>query len=75
MRELIIGGRYQHYKGNFYKVLCVANHSETQEKMVVYQAEYGEKEIWARPLAMFLEKVTVGGEEKERFSLVEEKGE
>ena len=71
MRELIIGGKYQHYKGNRYKVLCVAKHSETEEEMVVYQAEYGEKQIWARPLAMFLEKVRINGEELDRFRLVE----
>ncbi len=71
MRELVIGGKYQHYKGNFYKALCLAKHSETEEELVVYQAEYGERQIWARPLAMFLGKVRIDGEETDRFRLVE----
>ena len=33
---------YRHFKGNNYKVLCVAMHTEVQEKMVVYQALYGD---------------------------------
>ena len=43
-------GVYKHYKGNEYLVLGIANHSETLEKMVVYQALYGEYKIWVRPI-------------------------
>ena len=39
------------------------------EQMVVYQALYGEQGIWVRPLAMFLEDVTIEGETKPRFAL------
>ena len=60
-------GRYQHYKGNFYQVLHLAKHSETEEDMVVYQPEYGEKAIWVRPLAMFTETITVEGKRVKRF--------
>ena len=53
MRELVIGGRYVHYKGNEYTVIAVANNSETLEEMVVYRAEYGDKGVWVRPKTMF----------------------
>ena len=49
MRELVIGGRYVHYKGNEYTVIALANNSETLEEMVVYRAEYGDKGVWVRP--------------------------
>jgi hypothetical protein len=54
-------GRYRHFKGNEYTVLGVARHSETQEEMVVYRQEYGDRSLWVRPLAMFQEMVTVEG--------------
>ena len=64
-------GRYRHYKGNEYLVLGTAQHSETRERVVVYQALYGERGIWVRPVGMFAETVVVGGEEVPRFELVE----
>ncbi len=45
-------GLYRHFKGNEYRVLCTATHSETLEPMVVYQALYGQRGIWVRPAAM-----------------------
>lgn len=65
-------GIYRHFKGNLYKALFLANDSETTEKMVVYQALYGEKEIWVRPLKMWNESVTLpSGEVVKRFTYVE----
>lgn len=61
------GKKYRHFKGNEYMVLHLAKHSETEEEMVVYQALYGERGIWVRPLNMFLEKVEVGGKSVDRF--------
>lgn len=72
MRELIVGGRYRHYKGNEYTVLGVARHSETLEEMVIYRAEYGECGIWVRPMDMFLETVVVHGETVYRFAYIGE---
>ena len=63
-------GKYRHYKGNEYEVLGVANHSETLEKMVVYRALYGEKEIWVRPLYMWDEEVVVEGKTVKRFEFI-----
>lgn len=67
-------GRYRHYKGPEYKVLMVATHSETEERLVIYQALYGEYGYWARPLTMFTETVVVDGVERPRFELVEAAG-
>ena len=50
-------GLYRHFKGNLYRLLYVAKHSETLEPMVVYQALYGEHGIWVRPAAMWNEQV------------------
>lgn len=70
MRELKIGGRYRHYKGGEYRVVGTAKHSETQEEMAIYEALYGEFEIWARPLEMFLEDVEIDGEKVPRFTKI-----
>ena len=43
-------GRYRHYKGRDYIVLGIARHSETQEELVVYRQDYGERGLWVRPL-------------------------
>jgi hypothetical protein len=61
-------GKYRHYKGNDYEVIGVATHSETREAMVVYRPLYGEMALWVRPLAMFMENVTVDGKEVPRFA-------
>ena len=63
-------GRYQHFKGNFYQVLHVAKHSETEEEHVVYQPEYGDRDIWIRPLTMFDETIERDGKVLKRFSYV-----
>ena len=66
------GKIYKHYKGNLYKVLCIANHSETLEKMVVYQALYGNGEIWTRPLSMWSDRVLVDGKQTARFEEIKD---
>lgn len=66
--KLVQRGVYQHYKGNLYRLLDVALHSETLEELVVYQALYGERVIWVRPLAMFFESVECNGKTVPRFT-------
>jgi hypothetical protein len=69
-------GKYQHYKGRFYKVIGVARHSETLEELVVYMALYNSKKfgrnsLWVRPKKMFLEKVDINGKKVPRFKFIE----
>lgn len=68
MIRFIEPGLYQHYKGPFYQVIEVAQHSETEEPLVIYRALYGDKGLWARPLSMFAETIEIDGVTKPRFA-------
>ena len=70
MEQIIIGGIYKHFKGNSYKVLALAKHSESLEDMVVYQALYDVGQVWVRPVKMFLEKIERDGKIVKRFELI-----
>lgn len=70
MSQTVTQGIYRHYKGNLYQVLHTAQHSETEEMLVVYRCLYGEYGVWVRPLAMFTETVEVDGKEIPRFELI-----
>ena len=63
-------GIYEHYKGNRYELLGIANHSETLEKMVIYKALYGENELWVRPVSMWKETVEINGQTVPRFKFI-----
>ena len=56
-----------HFKGGLYKMLGTACHSESLEKVVVYQALYGSNKIWVRPLDMFFDKIILNGVLVDRF--------
>ena len=64
---VMTGEYYRHFKGNVYRVLHIAKHSETLEDIVVYQAMYGERGIWVRPKAMFEEVIERDGKTFRRF--------
>jgi len=69
---MIKTGKYRHFKGNEYEVLCVAKHSETLAEMVVYRALYGEGGVWVRPAAMWEEEVERDGKKFKRFEYIGE---
>lgn len=69
MEEIKIG-KYLHFKGNEYEVICIAKNSETLEEMVIYRALYGEKELWVRPASMWNETVERDGKTYKRFEFI-----
>lgn len=74
--DIKISGRYRHYKGKEYTVLAVAHHSETGERLVIYQAEYdtedlGPRPVFARPLSMWIEMVENNGVKQSRFKRID----
>lgn len=76
MKSTIKLGRYQHFKGHFYRVIGVARHSEDpDEEFVVYRAlyeskDFGKNALWIRPKKMFMEKVEREGKLVPRFRYV-----
>lgn len=70
--ESIKPGRYRHFKGKEYEVLGVARHSETEEKLVVYRALYGDFGLWVRPVRMWNETVERDGKTFRRFTYIGE---
>ena len=65
-------GKYRHFKGKEYRVIGIANHSETLEPMVVYQALYGEGGLWVRPASMWNEIIEKDDYLGPRFQFIEE---
>lgn len=57
MNQIKINGIYRHFKGDYYLLVDVAKHSETNEEYVVYRKLYEDYGLWIRPLEMFLEEV------------------
>ncbi len=73
MSEFPKPGRYRHYKrGNEYTVVDIVFHSETDEAMVLYRAEYGQRQLWVRPAEMFLEWLEFEGNRVQRFQYLGE---
>ena len=56
-REIRVGRLYRHFKGTLYKVVDVAEHTETGEAMVIYHRADDSNKLWARPMEMFLSEV------------------
>jgi len=65
-------GVYKHYKNKYYKVIGIGRDSESLKPLVFYQALYGKKELWARPLKNFLSKVAVNGKKVTHFEYIKD---
>ncbi|MDX8288824.1 DUF1653 domain-containing protein [Metabacillus indicus] len=62
--------KYKHYKGTIYELICIATHSENDEKLVIYQSEEGK--AFARPYDMFFEKIEINGKSIPRFEEIKQ---
>lgn len=63
-------GKYRHFKGNTYRLIGIATHSETLEPLVVYQALYAEGSLWVRPAHMWNEQVETDTYSGPRFQYI-----
>ncbi len=72
---MIKPGIYLHYKGNKYKVLGIAKHSETLEELIVYRTLYNNPlaKLWVRPKHIFEEMVQINGKITPRFKYLGKK--
>lgn len=69
MQNKVVAGRiYRHFKGDYYIVVGVAKHSETEEDMVIYRQLYGEGALWVRPMSLFTSEV-----DREKYPDVKQK--
>lgn len=74
-RELVelpqIGGIYKHYKGNLYRVICIARNTETMMLSVVYECLYANpiSKNWYRPIEIFMDTIIIAGIHQRRFVL------
>jgi hypothetical protein len=69
-KQVTVGADYLHYKNKRYKVLHLAIQESTNEVSVIYQATYGDKLIFARPLSSWIEAVELDNQKIPRFTKI-----
>ena len=67
----IPSGKYRHFKGGLYEIVCIAKNSETLEDTVIYRSLTEPEKIWARPLSMWDETVERDGITYKRFTKID----
>ncbi len=69
-RKITIGAEYWHYKNRdkVYKVTGLGFLEASDELCVIYQAQYGKKLTFVRPLSVWLENVEWEGKTVPRFN-------
>lgn len=66
-----VGKSFKHYKGNIYKIVGEAVHSETLEEMIVYVDTSDNSKVWVRPKELFFENIIFEGREVPRFEAID----
>ncbi|MBP5554264.1 MAG: DUF1653 domain-containing protein [Lachnospiraceae bacterium] len=57
MAQPVEGELYRHFKGGLYRIVTIAQHTETSEGLVIYRSEEDPSKVWARPVVNFLSPV------------------
>ena len=63
-------GIYLHYKGNLYRVLTVAKHTENDDDLVIYHPLNDPQSLWARPINIFTDTLLQGNQLTSRFRFI-----
>ena len=63
-------GKYRHFKGGEYEIVCIAKNSETLEDTVIYRSITEPEKVWARPLSMWNDTVVRDGISYTRFTKI-----
>jgi len=71
MNNIKVGETYKHFKGNIYKIIAIAKHSETMEDLVIYQQIDDVTKIWARPINMFNDTIIKENVSYKRFTKID----
>ena len=67
-KKIVSGSFYKDKKNNLYQIICEAYDLENKERKVIYQALYGDREMYIRPYKMFISEVN-----KEKYPEVTQK--
>lgn len=71
MNNIKVGETYKHFKGNIYKIIAIAKHSETMEDLIIYQQIDEPTKVWARPINMFNDTIIKDNVSYKRFTKID----